>query len=189
MPLLLRWKAQCSCTGLLQQFKQKDISIINIQFCSSNCKQEGEQAYFVVHFFFRFLLLPPRLFYCWKSTWTHKTKESGKSFSKEILAKCIQEINLQYGCATFGDTSKYWCMYVCLNWLFTLSTYCSLVTRPTVSFLNAVSRTECNNNWHWLNKIEGYARPTVTIYLQKFQIYCQLWCRTPAAKPSNRMST
>ena len=103
MPLLLSWKAQCSCTGLLQQFKQKDISIINIQFCSSNCKQEGEQACFVVYFFFRFLLLPARLLYCWKGTWTHKTKESGKKLLQRNSSQVHpRKKNLQYGCATFN---------------------------------------------------------------------------------------
>jgi len=89
MPLLLSWKAQCSCTGLLKQFKQKDISIINIPFFSSNCKQEGEQAYFVVHFSFGSCFCLQDYFIIERVHEHMKRNKSGKSFWKEILDKSI----------------------------------------------------------------------------------------------------
>jgi len=85
-------------TGLLQQFKQKDFSIINMQLCFPNCTQEGEQAYFVVHFSFGSCFCLQDYFIIERVHEHMKRNKSGKSFWKEILDKSIPiKKNLRYG--------------------------------------------------------------------------------------------
>jgi len=85
------FKSECSRhqvtgTGLLKNFKQRDLDTANIQLCISNHTRKGEQAYFVVYCLLVFLLhlQGSKTTLLLKST-KHKKKEAKTIFRRRKL--------------------------------------------------------------------------------------------------------